>query len=127
MQGKTLSKSEAKNVNAINLAFIGDAVYSLIVRRRFLLERELKADKLNKLTASVVCAEAQSELVEKLLPVFTEEEADIFRRARNVKKGTRPKHAKVSEYNNSTGFEAVIGYLYLIGDYDRIDFLTKVF
>ena len=63
--------------------------------------------------------------MEILLPLFTEEEAEIFRRGRNAKKTARAKHASVSEYNRSTGFEAVLGYLYLTGQFDRIEFLLK--
>ncbi len=119
------SKAEAKNLNVINLAFIGDAVYSLFVRENILRKGELKANDLNRLSQKIVCAEAQSDLVKRLLPIMTEEEKDVFMRARNAKKGTRPKHALVSEYNNATGFEAVLGYLYLIGDSDRLDLLLN--
>ena len=69
----------------------------------------------------MVCAAAQARLSEKLESVFTDEEKDIFRRARNAKKPTRAKHASVADYNASTGLEAVIGYLYLIGKHDRLD------
>ena len=120
------SKDDAKNLNVINLAFIGDAVYSLFVRENILSNGELKANDLNKLASSVVCAEAQSAYVKKLVPLMTEDEADIYKRARNAKKGTRPKHAAVAEYNNATGFEAVLGYLYLTGNYERLNFLLSV-
>ena len=120
-----MTKSEVGNFNVINLAFVGDAVYSLYIRQKLLSECELKPNDMNKLTAERVCAEAQSELAETLLPLMTEEESDIFRRARNAKKNTRPKHAKVSEYNNSTGIEAVFGYLYLIGNRERLEFLLE--
>ena len=68
-----------------------------------------------------VSAKGQSELIERLLPALTEEEADIFRRGRNAKKSTRSRHASVGEYNRSTGFEALIGYLYLTGRHERIE------
>lgn len=116
---------EVKNLNVINLAFVGDAVYSLYIRQKLLSEREMKPNDLNKLAANHVCAEAQSRLSEVLLPIMTEEETDIFRRARNAKKNTRPKHAKTFEYNNSTGIEAVFGYLYLIGDRERLEYLLN--
>ena len=118
--GKIMSSQEAKNLNIINLAFVGDAVYTLFVRQKLITNREEKPNEMNKATAKTVCAEAQSKLSEKLLPIMTEEEADIFRRARNAKKGTRPKHAKSYEYNNSTGIEAVFGYLYLTGNEERL-------
>lgn len=120
LYGKKLSSLDAKNLNIINLAFVGDAVYSLFVRQKLLTLREEKPNEMNKATSLVVCAEAQSKRAEELLNIMTEEEADIFRRARNAKKNTRPKHAKSYEYNNSTGLEAVLGYLYLTGNEERL-------
>ncbi|MDE7265315.1 MAG: ribonuclease III, partial [Clostridia bacterium] len=68
-----------------------------------------------------VSAHGQSGLLEKLIPLFNEEETDIYKRGRNAKKSTKSKNASVAEYNRSTGFEAVIGYLYLTGQYKRIE------
>ena len=59
------------------------------------------------------------------MPLFSEEELGVFKRARNAKKGTKAKHATVADYNAATGFEAVLGYLYLIGEIDRINFLLN--
>lgn len=117
---EALSEEKVRSLGGVVLAFVGDAVYSVFVRQKLVAEGDYKANDLNRLSARIVCAEAQSGLALRLLPFFTEEEADVFRRARNAKKGTRPKHAGVAEYNNSTGFEAVIGYLYLSGRHDRI-------
>jgi ribonuclease-3 family protein len=86
---------------------------------------DAKAGALNKLSAKTVSAKAQAELIEKLLPIFTEEELAVFKRARNSKKATKAKNATVSEYNASTGFEAVIGYLYITGDYERLNYLLN--
>ena len=115
----------ARNLNPVVLAFVGDAVYSLYVREKLVRGTDFKTGMLQKLASDKVLAHGQSGLSEKLLPLFTEEEADIFRRGRNAKKTTRSKHASVGEYNRSTGFEAVLGYLYLTGQYERIDFLLK--
>ncbi len=115
----------ARNLNPVVLAFVGDAVYSLYVREKLVRGTDFKTGMLQKLASDKVSAHGQSGLSEKLLPLFTEEEADIFRRGRNAKKTTRSKHASVGEYNRSTGFEAVLGYLYLTGQYERIDFLLK--
>ena len=115
----------ARNLNPVVLAFVGDAVYSLYVREKLVRGTDFKTGMLQKLASDKVSAHGQSGLAEKLLPLFTEEEADIFRRGRNAKKTTRSKHASVGEYNRSTGFEAVLGYLYLTGQYERIDFLLK--
>ena len=59
------------------------------------------------------------------MPVLTEEEADIYRRARNAKKGTKAKSATVAEYNRSTGLEALLGYLYITGEHERLNFLLN--
>ena len=118
-----LTKSSARQLSPITLAFVGDAVYTLFVREKIVFERDLKGAELNRRTSAVVKATAQAEFIKKIMPLLTEEEVDIFKRARNAKKGTRAKSASVSEYNASTGFEALIGYLYLIGEIERLNFL----
>ena len=120
-----MTPESAKNLSPVTLAFVGDAVYSLCVREKLVCSADFKAGELNKLSSQKVSAHGQSGLVEILLPLFTEEEGEIFRRGRNAKKTARAKHASVSEYNRSTGFEAVLGYLYLTGQFDRIEFLLK--
>ena len=72
-----------------------------------------------------VRATAQAEFYDRIKGLFTEEEDNIFHRARNAKKGTRAKSASVTEYNISTGFEAVLGFLYLVGDIERINYLLN--
>lgn len=121
----TISKQKAKNLSPVTLAFVGDAVYSLFVRERLVLSTDFNTGILQKLTSSEVSAHGQSELLEKIQPLFTEEENDIFKRGRNAKKSTRSKNASVAEYNRSTGFEAVLGYLYLTGQYERISQLLE--
>ena len=115
-----VSKEEAKRINPVVLAFVGDAAYSLYVRERLVLSGGGKAADFQRAAAKVVSAHGQSGFLETLFPRFTEEEAEIFRRGRNAKKGTKSKNASVAEYNRSTGFEAVLGFLYLTGDYARI-------
>lgn len=122
----TISQNQARNLSPVTLAFVGDAVYSLYVRERLVLSTDFSTGTLQKLTSSEVSAHGQSELLEKLQPLFTEEENDIFKRGRNAKKSTRSKNASVAEYNRSTGFEAVLGYLYLTGQYERISQLLEV-
>lgn len=116
-----LTPEGARNLSPVVLAFVGDAVYSLYVREKLVLGTDFKTGMLQKLSSRQVSAKGQSELIERLLPALTEEEADIFRRGRNAKKSTRSKHASVGEYNRSTGFEALIGYLYLTGRHERIE------
>ena len=122
----TVSVQKAKNLSPVTLAFVGDAVYSLYIRERLVLSTDFSTGELQKLTSASVSAHGQSELLEKIQSLFTEDEADIFRRGRNAKKPTRSKNASVAEYNRSTGFEAVLGYLYLTGQYQRISELLEV-
>ena len=121
----TIDKQKAKNLSPITLAFVGDAVYSLYVREKLVLSTDFGTGTLQKLTSAEVSAHGQSELLEKIQCNFTEEEVDIFKRGRNAKKSTRSKSASVLEYNRSTGFEAVLGYLYLTGQYQRISELLE--
>ena len=121
---ETIDKAKALTISPIVLAFIGDAVYSLYVREHTVMQNEgAKSGTLSKIVGEEVSAKEQARLSAKLLEVFTEEESAVFRRARNAKKPTRAKHSTVSEYNRSTGLEAVIGYLYLIGETDRLKYL----
>ncbi len=120
-----LTELEAAQINPVTLAFVGDSVYSLYVRERLTLEVGGKSAGLQRVAAQVVSAQGQSEFVEGVLPLFTEAEADIYRRAKNAKKGAKSKSASHLEYNRSTGFEAVLGYLYLTGQDGRIKELLQ--
>lgn len=123
---EVLSEREAAQINPVTLAFVGDAVYSLYVRERLAIELGGKTADLQKVAAKVVSAQGQSVFLDKLLPLFTEEEADVFRRGKNAKKATKSKSASHLEYNRSTGFEAVLGYLYLTGKTARIKELLSM-
>ncbi len=120
-----LSREKARVLSPVVLAFVGDAVYSLYVREELVLSADLKTGELQKRSALKVSAHGQSELADRLVSLFTEEESDMFRRGRNAKKATRAKNATVVEYNRATGFEAVLGFLWLTGQYARIDYLLK--
>ena len=119
------SEDDAKQLSSIALAFVGDAVYSLYVRQKLVESNDSKTGELNKISSEIVCAKAQSKRVIELMPILTEEEIAIFKRARNAKKGAKAKHASVVEYNNSTGFEAVLGYLYLTGNSQRLEYILE--
>ncbi len=120
-----LDVKTAKQLSSITLAFIGDAVHSLYVREKLVFLKDDKGSNLNKKTSEMVRASAQADFIDKIYSVLTEEEIDIFKRARNTKKGTRAKSATVSEYNKATGFEALIGYLYVTGNIDRLNYLLN--
>lgn len=123
--GDKLNETKANQINPIVLAFVGDAVYSLFVREKHVFSHDFKAGELNALTTLEVKASSQAQLVKEIMPLFNEQELAIFKRARNAKKGTKAKNATVLDYNMSTGFEAVLGYLYIQGNYDRINFLLN--
>lgn len=122
----TIEKSKAKLMNPVVLAYIGDAVYTLFAREKLAFCGDMKVSALHTRVSNEVRATAQADLADKLMPVLTEEEADVFRRARNAKKGTRAKSASVAEYNKSTGLEAVFGYLYIIGEHERLNYLLNL-
>lgn len=121
-----ISEDKARNISPVTLAFVGDAVYSLYVRERLVLSTDYGTGELQKRTSLSVSAHGQSEYLEKILPLFTEDETEIYKRGRNAKKATKSKNASVAEYNRSTGFEAVLGYLYLTGRYKRIEELLSL-
>ena len=109
-----------ESLPALTLAYIGDAVYELETRKHMITQAERNVKDYNAIAFSMVCASAQSGAVSKIMPFFTEDEQDIYRRGRNAKSGSAPKSASVEEYRNATGLEAVFGYLYLDGQYERI-------
>ena len=120
-----MDSQKAKNLNPIVLAFVGDAVYSLFIREMLTFLSDSKTGELNKKATKKVCATAQSAFIKEIEGLLTEEEMTVYKRARNAKKGTRAKNASIQEYNTATGFEAVLGYLYLVGQNDRLNFLLN--
>ncbi len=118
--GLPADRARARQINPVVLAFVGDAVYTLFVRTRLALSSGEKTGALNRRASERVSAHGQSALLERILPLLTEEEAEIYRRGRNAKKPTKSKNATVAEYVRSTGFEALLGYLYLTGQDGRI-------
>lgn len=118
--GKTLTPKEASELNSLVLAYVGDAVQSLYVRRQLVLSHDCKAGQLHKLASGVVNAKKQSELSDKLWDVFTDEEKAVFLRGRNGKAHHKAKNQTGADYRKASGLEAVLGYLYLTGNTDRI-------
>ena len=125
-QREILSEREAAQISPVTLAFVGDAVYSLYVRERLTLDVGGKSSDLQRTASKVVSAQGQSAFLEKVLPLLTEEEEEIYRRGRNAKKATKSKNASALDYNRSTGFEAVLGFLYLSGEMQRIENLLSL-
>lgn len=120
-----LTMEKVKQMNPVVLAFVGDAVYSLFVRERLSKFVDKKSGVLSEMASAVVNATSQAKRADELSSVFSAEETAIFHRARNAKKPTHAKHSSIVEYNKSTGFEAVLGYLYLSGQEERLDYILK--
>lgn len=104
----------------LNLAFVGDTVMDLIVRTELVRTANEPVHVLHRKASAIVNAANQSRMAGVLEPLFTEEEAAVFRRGRNAKATTHAKNASIQDYRRATGLEAVFGYLYLKGDKARI-------
>lgn len=115
-----------QSYSPLALAFLGDAVYEVIVRTVIVSMGNTQPAKLHQHSAHLVKAASQAALIEAILPELTEEEADVNRRGRNAKSNTHAKNASVIDYRKATGLEALVGYLYLKGDTDRILELVKI-
>ncbi|MBR1984707.1 MAG: Mini-ribonuclease 3 [Clostridia bacterium] len=118
---KSLTDRQVVDINPLNLAFIGDAVWTILVREFFCQHTNFKNNNLHKLTTKFVKAVYQAKALDILQEDLTEDEKDISRRARNTKLNTISKNASLVEYKKATSFEAVIGYLYLLGNFDRLN------
>ena len=110
-------------INGIALAFEGDAVYSLYIRRHLIFQGQTKPNQLHRLATRYVSAKAQASLIEKMLDqeVLTEKEQDIYKRGHNAHSHTKAKNTDVITYKMSTGFEAVMGYLHMTEDLTRLE------
>ena len=109
------------------LAYMGDAYYELFIRNMLVDQANEQVEKLHKKTISYVKASAQAAIIDHYIDaeMLTEEEMTVFKRGRNTKSHTIPKNAVPSEYRKATGFEALIGFLYLKGDTERSEELIK--
>ena len=117
---KDKEKLELCQYSPLTLAFIGDAVYELYVRSRIVGACNTSAGKLHKLCVEFVKAKAQADAAKMMMDKLTEEELSVLKRGRNAKSTTVPKNADVTDYRLATGFEALIGYLYLDGREERL-------
>ena len=110
-------------LSGLSLAFIGDAVYELFIRKYILSKGEARMKELHKETVRLVNADFQVDMTDVLLPKLREDELAVFKRGRNAHAGHTPKNKSEAQYHKSTGFEALIGYLYLKKDFERLDFI----
>jgi len=119
------SSLKPEQYSSLGLAYIGDGVYDLIIRTIVVDLGNGKVKNFHRLTSSVVKAESQAKLVKEILELLTEEELAIYRHGRNTKAATSAKNASIIDYRLATGFEALIGYLYLKHQMERLLFLVK--
>jgi ribonuclease-3 family protein len=111
---------DIRTYSPLTLAYIGDGVYDLVIRSIVVGRGNTRPHLLHEKTSSVVKAKAQSAMIAFMLPEMTEEEKTVYRRGRNAKSVTMAKNATMAEYRKATGFEALIGYLYLTDQTDRM-------
>jgi len=111
--------------SALALAYLGDAAHSLYVRRMLVADGICKTGELNELSLSYVTAESQAKLFSRIEPLLLDDERDVFRRAFNSTHLNKPKRASSKDYRTATGFEAVMGMLFWIGDTERLELLLN--
>lgn len=121
-----LEDTDIRTYSPLPLAYIGDAIYELVIRTILMEKGNTQVNKLHQRASKLVKASAQSEIIRKLKPYLTEEEMEIFKRGRNAKSFTMAKNASMSDYRRATGFEALMGYLYLTEQWDRMLELIKI-
>lgn len=120
-----LEYQDIRTYSPLTLAYIGDAIYELVIRTILVEKGNTQVNKLHKRASRLVKASSQSAMIEKLKPYLTEEEMGVFKRGRNAKAATMAKNATMSDYRRATGFEALMGYLYLTEQWERMLELMK--
>lgn len=120
------SPDEIRAISNLGLAHVGDGVFELMVRSWLCLHGKATNRGLHKATVKYVSAPAQAKAAEKILPLLTQEEADVFRRGRNTSPHTVPKAASREEYQAATAVEALFGYLWLKGETERLNELFEI-
>lgn len=116
-----MTRAQINQISALGLAHCGDAVFELLVRSWLCSHGGVKAGKLHKATVSYVAAPAQAARMDRLLPLLTQEEQDLYRRGRNAHVHGVPKNATHEQYSKATGLECLLGGLYLMGRRERIN------
>ena len=121
-----LEDQDLRSYSPLNLAYIGDGVYELIIRTILVKKGNCPVNRLHKKASSLVKAGAQSAIMEVIEEKLTPEELSVYRRGRNAHSPTMAKHATMADYRRATGFEALMGYLYLKEDYTRMLTLVRM-
>ena len=115
---------DIREQSPLSLAFVGDAVYSLLIRQHFVTSKRYNINVLNKMTVKYVSAHGQFMALGLIRELLTEEEAAVAKRGQNASKASVAKNASVAEYRASTGFESLLGYLKLTNQDERIEYLV---
>ena len=124
-----MKMDEKPNLNTIptlNLAFLGDGVFDLLVREHLIATSSAHVGELNQAKVAMVNCKSQAEFAKNLLPILTVEEEEVYKRGRNAKVNSASKHSTLSDYHAATGLEALFGYLYLKGETKRINELFRL-
>ena len=121
-----LEDQDLRSYSPLTLAYIGDGVYELIIRTIHVKKGNCPVNRLHKKASSLVKAGAQSAIMEVIEEELTPEELSVYRRGRNAHSPTMAKHATMADYRRATGFEALMGYLYLKEDYTRMLTLVRM-
>lgn len=121
-----LEEQDLRSYSPLTLAYIGDGVYELIIRTILVKKGNCPVNRLHKKASSLVKAGAQSAIMEVIEEKLTPEELSVYRRGRNAHSPTMAKHATMADYRRATGFEALMGYLYLKEDYTRMLILVRM-
>ena len=115
-----IEPKDIRTYSPLPLAYIGDAIFDVVIRSILVNKGNTPVNKLHQRASQIVKATTQAAMIIALMDELTDEERDWYRRGRNSKPHTKAKNASTMDYLEATGFEAVMGYLYLTGDMDRI-------
>lgn len=121
-----IGEIDPKQLSPLVLAYIGDSIYDLVIKTYLLSLGNMPVNKINRHACALVKAEAQSKLIGFLEPQLTAAEEAVYKRGRNAKSYTSAKNATIGDYRRATGFEALMGYLYLSGQFDRLTQLVHM-
>ena len=123
---REFSQDEARQLNPLQLALIGDGIFEVFIRNYILARNTaLSANKIHVKAIGYVKAKSQSCIMHEIQQFLNEEEEAVYKRGRNAKSPTVPKNAEVRDYRMATGFEALVGYLYLTGNKERLEFILN--
>ncbi|HIQ75470.1 MAG TPA: ribonuclease III [Candidatus Cottocaccamicrobium excrementipullorum] len=120
-----LKEADPSSYSPLVLAYIGDAVYEVMVRIQVINRGNTQVSKLHRHSSQLVCAKGQAEMIHVLEKELTPEETAVFKRGRNAHSATSAKNASIVDYRRATGFEALIGWLFLTRQYERLTFLVS--